>query len=55
MAKTEGKAPTAIPQDVRRDIVRLNDVRRQIIELQTEHDRLGQKIAGRLIPVVVGR
>jgi hypothetical protein len=48
------RAVRVIPQDVQRDINRLNDIRRQILELQTEHNRLGQKIADRLIPVVVG-
>jgi hypothetical protein len=53
MAKTNGKAPPVMPQAVRRDIIHLNDLRRQILTLYAEHERLGQKIADRLIPVVV--
>jgi hypothetical protein len=55
MAKTEGKTASAIPQEVRRGIIRLNEIRVQILTLHAEHDSLSRKIAGRLIPVVVGQ
>jgi hypothetical protein len=49
------RAARVIPQDVQRDIAKLNELRLQIASLKGEHDRLGQKIADRLIPAVVGQ
>ena len=51
---TVAKAPSRIPQDVRRDIIKLNELRGQILCLRVEHDRLGQEIANKLIPAVIG-